>query len=206
MKTVHQYLLGTVLAGSLLLAGTLVRSAPNEKPPTPRGIAVVNLTRVFGNLNEKLAGDSEMESMSKSVTEEKRKREDDIENIANQLKNDTLFKKDSPEYKKMQDEVLEKSMSLQTFLSFSEQKLLMQQRLKTAQIYMNINNAIKSYAETNGIALIFMSNDIDFSQDRTIDAINNHIALRKVLYAHPDYDITQNVIEKMNTDYKLGSK
>jgi Skp family chaperone for outer membrane proteins len=82
----------------------------------------------------------------------------------------------------------------------------MEQRLRTVQIYKAINDAVKRYAEDNGIGIVLVSDEVDFSNVPTTEAVQQKIALRKVMYSHPDFDITQKVIEKMNGEYKLNGK
>jgi Skp family chaperone for outer membrane proteins len=193
----------TSAAAVLVLAFSLGQAA--SPAPTPRALAVININKVFGALNEKIDGDAEIEAMANKIKADQQKREEELERIANQLK-DNLFNPDSPEYRKMQDDALEKRSEYDAFGNMSQQKLLIEQRIKTVEIYRRMNDAIKQYAETNGIGLVLVSDEIDFSTTPTIEAVTQRIANRKVIYAHPDFDITQKVIEKMNADYKLGNK
>jgi Skp family chaperone for outer membrane proteins len=205
MKTVHKFWIGSV-ASALLAAVVLGQAAQPARPATHNALAVVDIAKVFGSLNEKLADDSAIDAETKQVNEEKGKREQQLEDLQNQLKNDQLFKQDSPEYQKLQDDAMQKSFELDAYLKAQEQKLLMEQRLKTIQIYRAMNDAIQQFAENNGIGIVLVADGVDFSRATTTEAVQQRIALRKVVYAHPDFDITQKIIEKMNADFRLGSK
>ena len=205
MKTVHKFWIGSV-ASALLAAVVLGQAAQPARPATHNALAVVDIAKVFGSLNQKLADDSAIDAETKQVNEEKGKREQQLEDLQNQLKNDQLFKQDSPEYQKLQEDAMQKSFELDAYLKAQEQKLLMEQRLKTVQIYRAINDAIQQFAENNGIGIVLVADSVDFSRSTTTEAVQQRIALRKVVYAHPDFDITQKIIEKMNADFRLGSK
>src|SRR5271163_2302502 len=150
----------TSAAAVLILAFSLGQAA--QPAPAPRAIAVININKVFGALNEKIDGDAEIEDMANKVKAEQQKREQDLENLANQLK-DNLFNPDSPEYQKMQDDALQKKCDYDAFATMSQQKLLIEQRIKTVQIYRRMNDAIKQYATDNGIGIVLVTDEIDFS-------------------------------------------
>jgi len=144
--------------------------------------------------------------MADQFQADQQKREQELEKIAGQLRDDTLFKTDSPEYRNLQDKALQMKSEYDANANMAQQKLLIEQRLKTIQIYRRMNDAIKQYAESKGIGLVLVADDINFDAAQTIEGVTQRIANRKVIYAHPDYDITQQIIEKMNADYKLGNK
>jgi len=199
MNRLHKLTAVTALTLSVL-TGSLAYKALAQAPapaPTPTHLAVINIVRVFAGLDEKKDGDREIEDLGKQINTDRRKKEDALKLLNDNLNSGT-FRQDSPEYKKQQDEVLQASMELQTFLSYSEQKLVMMQLLKTKSIYRSMNDAIKKYAESHGIALVFVTDDADFAGIKDVRELTSRIAMRKVVYAHPDYDITNKIIEAMN--------
>src|SRR5271170_202515 len=103
----------TSAAAVLILAFSLGQAA--QPAPAPRAIAVININKVFSSLNEKIDGDAEIEDMASKVKAEQQKREQELENLANQLKDDNLFNPDSPEYRKMQDDALQKRSEYDAF-------------------------------------------------------------------------------------------
>ncbi len=205
MKTLHK-LLAACAAGTLFAIVALGQTGQPARPATHNALAVINIAKVFSSLNEKIADDTEIDAMTRKVNEEKGKRETELDTLQNQLKNNTLFNPDSPEFQKMQETAIQKSYELDSYLKASEARLLMEQRLKTIQIYRAMNTAIQQFAENNGIGMVLVADEVDFKNSNTTEAVQQRIALRKVVYAHPDFDITQKVIEKMNADFKLGNK
>jgi Skp family chaperone for outer membrane proteins len=201
----HKLLVGTI-AGAMMLTVSMGQTAQPARPATHNALAVVNISQVFGALNEKIQDDSDIDTMAKKINEEKQKRETELDNLQTQLKNNTLFNPDSKEYQAMQEQALQKSYELDSFLKASEARLMMEQRLKTVQIYRAMNTAIQKFAENNGIGMVLVADTVDFSHAQSTQDVQQRIALRKVAYFHPDFDITQKIIEKMNADFKLGAK
>jgi hypothetical protein len=105
----------------------------------------------------------------------------------------------------MQDELLEKSMNLQAYTQASQQKLFLELRLKTAYIYRKMNETIESYCQANGIALVFVADNLNLNDVKTQQELQARVSLRKLVYFHPAFDITRAIRERMNTDYKLGA-
>src|ERR1700743_407977 len=98
MRPLHKILI-TSSAALLLLAFSMGQTAQ----PAPRALAVININKVFASLNEKIDGDSAIETMANQFKNDQQKREQDLEKLANQLRDNTVFNTDSPEYRKMQD-------------------------------------------------------------------------------------------------------
>jgi Skp family chaperone for outer membrane proteins len=202
MKIAYKLGLCGVLS-ALVLATALGQAA---RPATHNAMAVINIQKVFTSLNEKIHDDSDIDAMVKGINDEKTKRDQELDNLQQQLQSNTLFKEDSPEFRKLQDDALQKSMEEESYLKMQQTKLLMEQRLRTVQLYKAIAEAVQHYAEDNGIGIVLVTDDVDFAGATNIDAVRQKIAIRKVMYSHPDFDITQKVIEKMNGEYKLSAK
>jgi Skp family chaperone for outer membrane proteins len=190
--------LTTALTLALLSPSLTAQPAP---APTPTHLACINIVKVFAGIDEKKDGDREIEEAGNKINADRKTKENNLKALRDGLDN-PQFNKNSAEYKRQQDEALQAAMDLQVFLSVSEQRLLLMQRMKTEQIYRSINDAVKKYAETHGIAIVFVTDDPDFSAAKDVRELTSRIAMRKIMYAHPDYDITAKIIESMNATYK----
>jgi Skp family chaperone for outer membrane proteins len=191
----------------LLAAGALAmgQAAPGTANPLPSKLAVVNIVDLFANLDEQRDAQRDIEGLKNNYAKEVDKRKTELEKLERDLQDPNLINRESAEYRKMQDDLLEKSMNLQAYTQASQQKLLMEVRIKTAYIYKKINQTIEAYAQANGIALVFVADNIDLNDVKTQQDLQDRIGRRKLLYAHPAFDITRAIRERMNTDYKLGA-
>jgi Skp family chaperone for outer membrane proteins len=200
MTRLHKLTALTTL--SLLTASLFAQPAP---APTPTHLAVINIVKVFSGLDEKKDGDKEIEDMGNKINADRKTKETNLKSLRDGLESGT-FKPNSPDFKRQQDEALQAAMDLQVFLAVSEQRLLLMQRLKTETIYRSMNDAIKKYAETHGIAIVFVADDADLAAAKDVRELTSRIAMRKIVYSHPDYDITTKIIEQMNAAYKSPNR
>ena len=200
-------LIGTLAMGQGRPAAPAAPAAAPANTPAPNRLAVVNLAQLIYSLDEWNDFKTEATKMQAGFADEAKNREKALKDMQTELDNPTLFKKDSAEYKKMEDDYVMKSMDYQTFTQFVPQKLLLEVRLETSRIYKRANDAIAAYAQANGIALVYLAEDVDsFASARSQQELSSMVMSRKVLYANPDFDITKKLIEKMNADYGAGRK
>ena len=179
-------------------------SAPGGPPP-PTQLAVVNLVSLFDGLLEKADADREMEAKKAELDKEGQKMGDELQKMTNDV-NHPVFKTDSPEFLQLQRDVLKRANDLRSYQAYSNQFLLMEQTARTKALYKKINDAIASYAQANGIALVFVADDFNVDKAPDPQALTAMVSVRKILYVHPRYDITANIKQAMNTAYQLAPK
>ena len=213
MKFAPKSLWTTVLAVSLagLIAATIARgqaggvaasAAPSNPPPTK--LAVVNIVDLFEKLDEKTAADDDIDTLKKDYEAAARKKQAQIEVATDSLPK--TFRAGTPEYRKAQEDLLRMSVELQVEQNVNQQKLFMELRLRTANLYRKINEAVESYSQVNGIALVFVTDNSSVEGARTQEQLQAMVTVRKILYAHPSFDITKAILTKMNTDYQLAPR
>ena len=199
-----KWLVAMALAVTLAAAGAArlaVAQAPAQTPPATR-IAVVNMVDLFDRLDAKKDADNAMQKLSDDLQKELDSRKEKVKNLSDQLQG---YKEGSDIYNQTQNQAMMQAMDLQAFQQYyMPNKLNLEKRLRTAALYSQINQAIADYARTHGIALVLVADPADLSTARTSDELLSKITIRKVIYADPSLDITQQIVEKMNADYKLG--
>jgi Skp family chaperone for outer membrane proteins len=205
----------SVLAAVLALAGASLSGAqtvpsasraagtPSVAPaaPAPTKLAVVNLVQLFNDLLERRDNETTLDNMRRGFEEDNRKLQDALKDMD---KNLSSFGVGTPEYKKAQDDYLKKGMELQSFGSFAQQKLFIEQRLYTTTLYRKINDAIAKYAAANGIAIVFVADSANVERATTPEGLQAAINTRKILYADASFDITAKITQTMNTEYNTS--
>jgi Skp family chaperone for outer membrane proteins len=177
------------------------RAAPAVAPaaaPAPTKLAVVNVVQLFNDLLERRDGETALDNMKRGFEEDNRKLQDALKDME---KNLSSFGNGTPEQKKAQDDYLKKGMELQGFGSYAQQKLLMEQRLYTTNLYRKINDAVAKYAAANGIAIVFVADSANVERASTPEGLQAAINARKILYADASFDITAKITQTMNTEY-----
>jgi Skp family chaperone for outer membrane proteins len=192
-------LTATLTLTALTLFGSLSLAQPAPAGPAPTRLAAINIIKTFNALHEKEASDKEIETMGKQINDERKKKEKIVESLREGLK---MVDAKSNDYKRQQDEILQAAIDLQVFMSVSEQRVLIATRLKTEALYKKMMDAIERHCKANGIAMVFVIDDADLSTARSNDEMKARITMRKLVYAHPSYDITHAITTSMNTEYK----
>jgi outer membrane protein len=200
-KTFCSALAILVAAAAMSPASSRGQAAPAAANPPPTKLAVVNIVRLFEDLLEKSAADASIDKMRREFADQAQKQQKTIEDLQKQFENPP-FKTNSPEYKAMQDDLLMKGMQLQSFSQFAQNKLFMERRIRTADIYSKMNAAVEEYAKANGIALVFVADDLNVGAAKTEEQLQAMVTLRKLVYFHPSFDITVAIRNKMNGEYK----
>ena len=182
--------------------GAASTAPPAAVSPPPTKLAVVNIVTLFADLLEKKSADADIEKMKGDLEVDGRKRQaelSDMEKALNQLAAGTA------DYQKAQEDLLKKTMDLQTFNNYAQQRLFIELRVRTAALYRKINDAVAKYAAANGIALVFVADNPNMEKAATQEALMGMISTRKILYNHPDFDITSKIKQMMNTEFTLGN-
>jgi Skp family chaperone for outer membrane proteins len=203
-----------VLAGAVLTAATRAQTPPppaaavpaapatTKLPPTK--LAVVNIVELFENLKEKTAADDAIETMKKNFEQESRKKQSDLDLAADNL--DKTYKRGTDAYRKAQEDLMRRKAQKDTEDRVNQELLFVELRVRTADLYRKINEAVAAYAQANGIALVFVADNPNVEGVRTQEQLQAMVTVRKVLYADPSFDITKAILTKMNTEFELGSR
>lgn len=190
---------------ALLMVGLtgLVRAQPVPAPaaPPPTKLAVVNIVTLFDKLLEKAAADNDIDQMKRDFEDKSDKMNQAIQAMQTGLRS---YTEGSAEFNKTQDDLLQKTMELQAYQSFAQQRLFLELRVRTADLYRKINEAVEKYSKANGIALVFVADNPSVAGARTQEQLQAMVTVRKILYFHPDFDITQKILQSMNTEFELG--
>jgi Skp family chaperone for outer membrane proteins len=195
-----------VLMGLLMLV--LLVMALGQTPSTaskPTILAVIDTGRLYTSLDEMNDVYRDVEIMKTEATREIEKRRAELERLNTDIDNPTLFKKESQEMRKMQEDLLKQTLDLQSFTQFSQQRLFMELQVRTLLVHNHINDAIAAYARAHGIVIVFTTEDTNLSRTRNQQELQTALMMRKIAFYDGAYDITVALIQQMNASYKLGT-
>ena len=200
MTRVHKSLLAVVAAALLAAAFSAVPTiAQTPAASDPKLIKVVNLVDVFNKMDMKIEGDNEIRDLGAKLEEDRKKLEDDLASLK---KLSASYNEKSDEFRQTEEKMLRKVSEIAAQSDFVERRLLMEQRLKTIQIYRTLLKGVDDYAKANGIALVLMTDTPDLLGARSQQELLSKISLKKVIYAHESMDITKALVVKLNTEYQ----
>ena len=203
----HPFVLGRILTPLAILAGCVVlayASSVNASRPagwTAAGqTAIVDVAKVFEEIEERINWDIRIESMRSSIEAEARSRSQAMERRLKE--SETLTDPDARQ--KMRDEVALMQLRLEQWGNAKAREVDREEALKWRSIYRNLMRETKRVAEAEGIDIVLV--DDSGSEIRTENnaqvplqaQVIQQITTRRVLFAKNTIDITDQVIIRMN--------
>lgn len=164
-------------------------------------IAVVNISKVSLSLDAKKTADAEMEVLSKKLNEERLAKEAEIEKLKQEIQS---YKPDSEPFKEAQEKMLRKALESEGFRQYAQEKILMEQRLRTMAMYRTIDKAVADFAKANNILLVLVADEPNLEGSRNQQELLSKITIRKVMFADERLDITSRIIEKINAEARTA--
>jgi len=121
------------------------------------------------------------------------------------------FNKDSEEWKRLDEKALEAEVELRTWLAVERVRLMRKQRDVLLDIYREIQKAVGRAAKEKGLDLVLAKafltpGQIDVSEVQSLQDLKRHIVSTALLYPGEVVDVTQDVLDALNADYKASKK
>ena len=166
----------------------------------------VNIVRVFDELEEK-------EDMNVDLRKMETRRETELRELANRIKNLTeankLLRPDSAEHKKNSQELEEAKTDFRSRRDASEDRLYGKLFDFTHRIYKKIRDEIQAYSREGGYDLVLRVRDPEIGNfDQALRPrhkyleLNRRIESRGVLFHKSAHDFTQSIIDRLNVKYR----
>ncbi|MCL4222051.1 MAG: OmpH family outer membrane protein [Phycisphaerales bacterium] len=205
-----RHALGLVLGAALLTTLAWQAGANAARPPAnPTAVAVVNLPKVLQSLDERTV---RQDAMSKA-TESRQKQLDELTkriealNLELDPKEGGTIKPGTAEYRDKLIQLRELQVTLDARFKLLEQVLSFERGTIMRELYVKIDSAVNRIADRDGYDLVLLD-DTDFKlpNEASQDDMNRAILSRSVLYRHNSIDITDQVVQLLNNEFKAGSR
>lgn len=188
-----------VLVMALGFSGFVAANASGLLAGRPTAAAVVDVQAVFEALEEKL----QIEANLKSRLEGLNLDEQDRKRALDELKSDLeILAPETPAYNEKQAKLEQNVIELQAWRTFQTQKLNQERGIQVERLYRKMLEAVGTIGRENGFDLIlFKEKPADFRGAKP-EALNTLIQVRKVLWSADDLDLTDEIIQRMNNQYR----
>jgi len=194
-----------VVALVLGLAINLSSAAPKELP-APARVAVVDIGRIFRNYDKAKDFAAKQKAAMEEIEKKDRQYKKDIEDLNNQLGGGpTSLKPGTPDYDKVTEDLTKKMIERQAWANTQTE---MQNRTNlrlSKEMHDEIVAMIGHVAKDDGYTLVLVKESAELST-RTVDEFLDQLTRRKVLYADPSMEITDQVLLNLNELYKGQKK
>ncbi|MFB3138439.1 MAG: OmpH family outer membrane protein [Phycisphaerales bacterium] len=182
----------------LLLAAAVV--APSYAvwsigPSRPAIIASVDLEKVFNDIGLRAEAEIELDQLKQRFQEEA----DALRKEATRLEQDLdLLVRGTPQYQKAEKEYKQVALDFRALVEFNKAKLGARRAEARKEIFDQIVRAAGSFAGAHGIDYILADDSRVNLQEGSELQIVQQISLRRVVYADPAFDITDELIGWIN--------
>jgi Skp family chaperone for outer membrane proteins len=187
---------GIVLA-VVTMAGMLVGANGLSQGPTKT--AVCDIRRAVVEYQKFINLKKDIEATQATAKTELESRRDQITKIIDQRKE---LKRGSPDDKKLEDLILEKSVEAQAYGEVTRNRLERRQYDGLKECYADVLKAMETYAAENGIDVVFSMRDVSMDEAKNSQDLETLIAAKYVLYSSKGIDITDAVLKQLNDAYK----
>jgi Skp family chaperone for outer membrane proteins len=190
-------------AGLLVVVAAMVARNESQAQGIPVDVsklAVVDMTRLFNecqqikDLNDYLQKrDEQLRAKRQSARDAVAQKEAELE----------AFARGSKEYLERFKQWVQLQIDYGTMVRLQQRQNLREQMHWTRKTYNEIVQAVQEVAKARNLALVLYRDEMDLATDN-IQELERRLRGRKVIYAAEPLDITQEILDKINRDYKAG--
>jgi Skp family chaperone for outer membrane proteins len=190
------------------LAQSTGQTSTTDAPaaPTARSganpIAVLDLVRIFAECDQIKDLNEVIRRRSEATAAEAAQRKKVIDDKREQL---TAFQPGSPDYSARRKDLMRLNVEANVWLKTSEDEVENQKFDWTRVIYEKAVKAATELAQQRGIGAVIQR--VEFKPDEiesNVQALRRMIQERTVIYNAPELDITDDIIRRLNSEYKAS--
>lgn len=204
MKT---YLLPAVVAALCTTTSLCASKAQAQQAPgaaaaaAPRAasgpaVAVVDLNKIFKDHAKFQSMKEDMKRDVDQAENEVKLMRDEIQKLAQQLED---RKPGSPDYKELESQLASRQAQLQAKVQLLKKDFMLQEAKIYHQIYREVNDEIRSYADRMGISMVLRISD-DPIDENDPQAVLEELK-KSVVHHHPSVNITPVILSVINRRY-----
>jgi Skp family chaperone for outer membrane proteins len=187
----------------------------------PARVAVVQLKTVMDSIQQRAVIDMRLNQMEADVLEQDRVQRGAIEAVRTKIR--TLVNDDTaqarqmataqdPEYVKLTEELEVATLQYASWQRFTVDTIDLEKSLVVQELYRSVKQAIAALATAEGYDLVLIDDsqgELQINPEAQMSReaqLLQQVSLRKVLYASPVIDITDDVIVRMNNAFNAGNQ
>lgn len=181
----------TVVAAGITWQGTLQADAMGAAK-----VAVVDVTRVLETSKKHQAWKDKMEKEQEQMRAEFSAMSSELQALEQNIR---LRNRGSEDYIRLTGQFVEKKAILEAKNAFYEEKVTAQMQNWTEELYKTLMIVVDRIAQQKGVDLVLAKEQLDLPAPSLRDFMLT-IKTRKVLYNHPNLDITAEVLAALDNE------
>lgn len=180
---------------SLVLVGALAALAAIS-PSRPAVVASVDLERVFNTIDLQKQTETRLEAVRKDLEERREKLRTGIEDLQAELDS---FQPGSAAQQEVAVRVEEAIAEFRAVENFARLKLEAEQAKAMREIYLTIRTAAGELAAQRGWDYVMIDDTVPAIDPSDANRMLQQISSRRLLFANPSFDVTQELIDHLNS-------
>ncbi|MGA1708554.1 MAG: OmpH family outer membrane protein [Phycisphaerales bacterium] len=179
---------------AMLVAGSLLALAAFA-PQRPAVVASVDLERVFNSIDLQAKTETRLKAVAADLDAQRKALRDGIEELNAELES---FQPGSAAQLEVATRIEEAIAEFRAFEGFARAKAEAEQAKSMRQIYMTIREAAMELAKERGWDYVMVDDSIPTIEPTDSQRMLQQISSRRFLYANPSFDVTDDLIAKLN--------
>lgn len=193
------YWIVLVLAVAVIGAFVINHGVAQEKPAPPAAkVAVCDVLQVFRNYQRAKDLTEGLKTRVETVKAESDSRGKAIDKLQDEM---DRLKIDSKEYNDRLNEKTRLTIERQAYLATQDELAKRENFRLTKDMYTDVLAAVEKVAKARGYDVVLFKESPDL-QSQNLEELLQQMARRKVLYSEPSLDITEEVLLRLNEDFK----
>ncbi|MCH8210412.1 MAG: OmpH family outer membrane protein [Planctomycetes bacterium] len=164
-------------------------------PTRPAVIGFVDLQKVFNLSNKRAEAQAELEALGQQLDDREEVLRQEIKTLQADLK---LLVPGTPKHDEAEKKLLAAVADLRAWIEFKAAKLDAKTAQRRTQVYDEIVLAATEFAEQHNIDFILTDDSIFELRPGSDVQVVQQMSLRRIVYANPQFDITDELIAWIN--------
>lgn len=203
----NKHWINVPLVTIVLLFGVIMgNQTPAAQTIAPKELvlAAVQIESLFDGLAQRAEAKAEIDALQDELTAERNARQAAIAKMEEEFQGAA----DPDRQKELIDTITLEKLKLQFWYQEAEAELEVEKALRLQHLYLKVNEALGELALAQGYDLVILDDSAqepEFDRNSPIPGqmqILQQIASRKVLYRNPAIDITNDLITRMNNEFR----
>lgn len=198
--------LASGLAGGLLLlaVGQALHAQNTPAAPAATGrVACADIVKIFSEYDRQKDFINEIKTAQEKLQAEDQTRRAELDKIQADI---GKLSPEDPTYRPRMKDLQAKSIDYKNWSDIKQAAMNREIGVWSAQFYQEITNAAKMVAQQQGYDAVFYKDEFEVPANLDPQAIREQIRGRKLIYVNPAVDLTQAILDRLNTEHRAKPK
>ena len=184
----------------LMMLGLMsMPSQARAQQARPTSIAVLDVEKAMNALEEMTQLEADLKTQIEKIKQEHETRRNKLKQMQEDLE---LLQQGTDAYMQKAEEFQLSAMQLESWLKYKQARMGSERIMQIGNMYRKLTDTIAKIANEAGYDMVLYKEKAPAFGNLKPDAMRAYISLRKVLWVRQDLDITDQVVLRINNEWK----